>query len=230
MPASAALSAIVSTIVRRLAGFRVAHLHPRVQDLQRRGDPPGCVEDVERGHCRALQRLVQDERQLDLDPRPDKPAERHDPAVGEDHVIEDHAVVGFGDGNRLLHGPRGEADLARPDGPALGDLGRDQRPLHAVGVLDRHVRVLQGQLADRLARAFGREQPPGRVGDRMVVEHAQYLRVRSRTEGYARRRSGHAVNRAPVRVSTTRWSGHRPFRAASRRRSVDSCRPGTWPR
>src|SRR5215472_13462046 len=58
----------------QVAGLRVAHLHPRVQDLQRRGDPPGRVEDVQRGHPRAPQRPVQDERQLYLVPRADEPA------------------------------------------------------------------------------------------------------------------------------------------------------------
>jgi hypothetical protein len=88
----------------------------------------------------------------------------------EDHVVEDDAVIRLADRHRLLHRARGEADLAGLDRAALGDLERDQRALYAVGVLDRHVRVLQGQLADRLAGALGGEQPPRRVVDRLVIQ------------------------------------------------------------
>ena len=45
---------------------------------------------------------------------------------------------------------------------------------------------------------------------------------------------GPAVNRLalrrPARVSTTRWSGRRSFRAASRHRSAGRCRRDAWPR
>ena len=105
------------------------------------------------------------ERQLDLDARSDEPARRDTPAVLDEHVVEQRAVVRFVDRHRPLHHLRRQADLAALDFSPVGNLQRDQRPLHRVGVLDGHVGILERQLPDRRARLLGLIQPPRDVGE-----------------------------------------------------------------
>ena len=49
----------------------------------------------------------------------DDPAPGPAPAVGDAHVIEQHAEIGLVDAKLRLHGLRGEPDLATDDAPAL---------------------------------------------------------------------------------------------------------------
>jgi hypothetical protein len=80
-------------------------------------------------------------------------------AVLDEHVIEQRPVVGLVDRYRTLHHLRCQPDLASLDFSTISDLQRDEGSLDRVGVLDRHVGIVQRQLADRRARLFGFVQP-----------------------------------------------------------------------
>jgi len=75
--------------------------------------------------------------------------------VGEEHVINQDAKIRFTDANRVLHRLGRETDLVAPDGAARGNLQRNPSLLNRVGVLDRHIRVIERKHADRSARLFG---------------------------------------------------------------------------
>ncbi|BDZ54299.1 hypothetical protein GCM10025870_13720 [Agromyces marinus] len=78
----------------------------------------------------------EDEGHLGLDARLEEAPEVHRFAVGHDHVVEEHAVVGRVHPELRLDGGRGQPDLAADDAGALGDPPIDAAGLHGVrGVL-----------------------------------------------------------------------------------------------
>ena len=85
-------------------------------------------------------------------------------AVGHDHVVEQDAVVGLADLHLGLHGPGGEPDLVADDLPAGRQLEVHPGPLHRVGVVDRHVGVLERRLADGLGPGTSRLVATGQLG------------------------------------------------------------------
>ena len=112
MPALAAKSAIVSKTLRgalvsgsncsmRASMISIAGVTKSVAASTSNSVTPG-----------PLQRLAEDERQLDLDARRDEAAERDVAAVREEHVVHQRREVGLGDLRGLLHRPRRQADLA----------------------------------------------------------------------------------------------------------------------
>ncbi|MNN86628.1 hypothetical protein D3C81_2040650 [compost metagenome] len=75
-----------------------------IDDLQRRDHPLSGFQYIEHGDVWTLEWLAQDERQLYLYPRHDKAIKWNVASFVEQHVVEQGAVVGFGDVRRYLHG------------------------------------------------------------------------------------------------------------------------------
>ena len=97
-----------------------------------------------------LRRLPDDEGHLDLELGVDEVGVAQFDPAGHDHVVEQRAEVGLVDLHLLLHRPRRQADLAADELGAIGDLQVDPCLLHDVGVVDRQVRVLDGDRVDGL--------------------------------------------------------------------------------
>ena len=115
MPAAAPLSEMVSKILR---GFCT-----RASTIS----SDGTTYSVARKHvCQAdagaLERLAENECELDLDARRAVIGVRHLGAVGDHHVVEQMSVIRFVDLRGLLHRLRGEADLVADQLAALSDL------------------------------------------------------------------------------------------------------------
>ena len=112
MPALAALSADgVEHLAHRL-GVAVELLDARVDDLDGRRHVVGGVEHVEDRHVRALQQLALSTKASSTSTRGAmKRVGRDVAALGEEHVVQQRAVVGLGDLAGLLHRARGQADL-----------------------------------------------------------------------------------------------------------------------
>ena len=81
-------------------------------------------------------RCLHDEGELGLDARGDEAIRGHEPAIGKEHVVEQHAGIRLVDIERALHRLRGQADLVAFDDAALGDLDLDPCLLDRVGVVD----------------------------------------------------------------------------------------------
>src|ERR1700759_1606877 len=68
-----------------------------------------------RGDAGTGQVLLHDKGQLRLDPRLQQATKIHFVAVFHEHVVEQNPVVRLADAEQLLHGKRGQADLAATD-------------------------------------------------------------------------------------------------------------------
>ncbi|MHC2327731.1 hypothetical protein ACVI3S_005751 [Bradyrhizobium diazoefficiens] len=132
----------------RRFGLGINALDPRVQDLQCRHHEVGSVEHVEHRAVGAGEALAHDEGELGLDARRDEALGRNDPAVGEEHVVEQHAGIRLVDVERTLHRLRGQADLVALDEAPLGDLDVDPGLLNRVGVSDGDAREILRELPD----------------------------------------------------------------------------------
>src|SRR5665213_1134450 len=175
----AGVRSVVGNRVEYLAGrlgLRIDALDPGVEDFQRRHHEIGRVEHVEHGAARTCQALLHDEGELGFDPRADKAIRRHQPAIGEEHVVEQHAGIRLVDIERALHRFRGEADLVALDHVAPRDLDRDPRFLDRVGVLDGDAGMVQRNLPDLLAGFFRIVEPLGGEADIILGEgHARSM-------------------------------------------------------
>ncbi len=147
MPALAALSAMVSKIFRVDLVSRIDPLDPGVENFQRRHHEVGRVEHVEHGAAGPGQPLLHDEGKLGLDPRADEAVGWHEPAIGKEHVVEQHAGIRLVDIERALHRLRGQADLVALDDAAFGDLDLDPRLLDRIGILDGDVGIIPARAA-----------------------------------------------------------------------------------
>ncbi|CAH0319023.1 hypothetical protein SRABI111_05347 [Pseudomonas carnis] len=85
--------------------MRVDLLDAGVDDFQRRDHPLGGVEHIEHRAVGPFKRLAEDESQFHLHPWHDETLEGNVAAFVEKHVVEQSAVIGFGDIRRHLHGP-----------------------------------------------------------------------------------------------------------------------------
>ena len=130
-------------------------MHARLQDLERRRDVVGGVEHVEDGAIRPAQRRLQHEGELDLDPWRVEAIERNRRGVGIEHVGEQHAVIGLGDADGVLHRLRGQADLVALDDAAAAELQLGPGALDRVGVLDGEAGIVPGEHRDQRLGAFG---------------------------------------------------------------------------
>ena len=154
MPALAALSAMVSKILRVDLVSRIDALDPGVENFQRRHHEVRRVEHVEHRAVRPCEPLLHDEGEFGLDPGGDEAVGRHEAAIGKEHVVEQHAGIRLVDIERALHRLRGQADLVAFDDAALGDLDLDPGLLDRVGVRDGDAGMIQRQLPDLLAGFF----------------------------------------------------------------------------
>ena len=109
--------------------------------------------------------MLHDEGQFGLDPGGDEAVDRHQAAIGKEHVVEQHAGIRLVDVERALHRLRGQADLVAFDDAALGELDLDPRLLDRVGVVDGDAGMIQRELPDLLAGLFRLMQPFGGAAD-----------------------------------------------------------------
>ncbi|CUR69699.1 hypothetical protein BN2877_51390 [Achromobacter xylosoxidans] len=156
-----------------------------IDDLQRRDHVVDRVVHLEQRHVRALQALAQHEGQLHFQARQDEAAGGNVAAVLEEHVIEQHAEIGLVDLRRQLHGARGQADLVAALDAAFAQLDVHPGALDGVGVGDGDVGVLQRDLADLLAAAFGVVQARRQGAHGGSVKHAGNIQVREIRRGRA---------------------------------------------
>jgi len=152
-------------------------LDARVDDLDRGREVVGGGQHLLDIHVGALQIGLQDEGQLDLDARGDEAAggqlQHLAGGGGEQHAVEQGAVVGFVDLAGDLHGARGQADLVADHPAPLGQLPRDPGAADAVAVLDRHAGKALGEMLDLHARGFALVQFVGELPDLRVGQHTQ---------------------------------------------------------
>ena len=146
-------------------------MHAGIEDLERGRDVGGGIEHVEERAVGAGERLVEHEGQLGLDAQAEEALARDDGAVAVEHVVEQDAEIGLGDADGTLHGLRGEADLVPLDDAAVALLQGHPRVLDGIGVVDRHARVLERELAAGDARAL-RLVEPERGGLELLGLHA----------------------------------------------------------
>lgn len=102
------IGGVVGDGVEHLAGrvgVGVDLLDAGVDDFQRRDHPFSGVEHIEHRAVGALERLAEDEGQFHFHPWHDEAFEGDVAAFVEKHVVEQGAVIGFGDIRRHLHGP-----------------------------------------------------------------------------------------------------------------------------
>ena len=111
---------MVSKILRVALVVGIDALDARVQDFQRRHDEIGRVEHVEHGAIGAREALAHDEGEFGFHARGDEAIGRHEPAIGKEHVVEQHAGIRLVDIERALHRLRGQADLVAFDDAARG--------------------------------------------------------------------------------------------------------------
>ncbi len=112
--------------------------------------------------------MLDDKGELRLDAGCDEAVGRHDAAVAEKHVVQQHAGIRLVDVQGALHCLGCQADLVAAYHGSIGDFQIDEGFLHSIGVVEGHVRKLDRQLADLLAALFRGEQPPGGVSDGVV--------------------------------------------------------------
>jgi hypothetical protein len=156
-------------------------LDARVDDLDGGRHVLGGGQHLLHRHVGALQGCLEHEGQLHLHARRDE-ARRGDVEhlagrAGEQHVVQQGAVVGLGDLAGLLHGARGQADLVADDGAAFGALEVHPGPADAVAVFDGHAGVAFGEVLHLHAAFFGLVQLGGELADEGVVKHGQIQRL-----------------------------------------------------
>ena len=112
-----------------------------------------------------------------------KRSDRHQAAIGKEHVVEQDAGIRLVDIERALHRLRGQADLVAFDDAALGDLDLDPRLLNGVGVSMRDAGMVQRNLPDLRAGLLRLVQPFG--GDADIVFGEGHVRPRIGKKGGA---------------------------------------------
>src|SRR5579872_6327025 len=149
-------------------------LDSRVENFERRHHELGGIEHVEQGAIRPGQPLAHDEGKLGFDARGDEAVARHEPAIGKEHVVEQHAGIRLVDIERALHRLRGQADLVSLDQAALGAFDLDPGLLDRIGVGNRDGRTFLRQLPDLRARLLRLVKALGRASDLVAREgHGQ---------------------------------------------------------
>src|SRR5699024_1983305 len=96
------------------------HLDARIEDLQGGDDVFGGFQHVEDVRVRTLDVLLELERQFHCDARMRVLVPLHGAPGVKDHVVEDDAVVRFGDAGGHLHGAGGQPDLPAGQHAAVG--------------------------------------------------------------------------------------------------------------
>src|ERR1035437_1526045 len=99
----------------RALAVRVNPLRTGIDQFQRRNHVVGGGEYVQHADVFTFQAVLQDEGQLNLDHRHDEAVKRNLSTIGENHVIEQRAVVGLVDLRRHLHGARSQPDFVADD-------------------------------------------------------------------------------------------------------------------
>jgi hypothetical protein len=122
----------------------------------------------------ALERLLEHEGDLGLDPRLEEGAHRDRHVLEVEEVVEQVAVVGLGDPEQPLHRRARQADLVALHGAPGGQALLDLEQLDGVGVLEGHALVGRGERLERLPGLVGREQPTGHQRAGLVV-HGGFL-------------------------------------------------------
>ena len=149
-PASAALSAIVSTIVRGRLVTGMDAIAARIDELECRLDVLSRLEHIVDGDRFAAEPLTDDERDFDFELGVDVVRVTKLHATAHDHVVEQRTEIGLVDLHLLLHRSRRQADLATHHLRPVGDLQIDPRLLHRVGIGDVEVGVVDGDRIDGL--------------------------------------------------------------------------------
>ena len=132
----------------------------------RRGRQHRIARDIGAGQGRGHQK-----GDLGLHPRLDEAARGHGGTIGEQHVIQQHAGIRRVDGQRLLHGAAGQADLPADRARPCGDLLRHHLRLHGIGLIQRDRRVGHRQQPDLPPRPFRLHQRRGGGRD-LVFGHS----------------------------------------------------------
>ena len=156
-------------------GVAVELLDARVDDLDGRRNVFGGGQHLLDGDAWALQRRFEHEGQLHFDPGRDEAGGRDVQLLaglaGEQHAVEQGAVVRLVDLAADLHGARGQAYLVADDAAALGALHGHPGAADAIAVLDRHAGIAAREVFDLNAALFRFVKLSGQRPDQCVVEH-----------------------------------------------------------
>ena len=115
--------------------------------------------------------MFHDEGQLHLDAGVGEPAGGDAAAIGEQHIVQQYAVVRGINFHGHLHGAGGQADLVTDDPAALRQLARHPALLHRVGVLEIHARVGQRERGHLPALQLRAVQGCDGVGNLLRCQH-----------------------------------------------------------
>ena len=152
------IGGIVADRVQDLArgpGFGILGMHPCVDDFDCRNHIVGGAQDIENRRLCSFQAAPEHKGQLDLDLGRDEPRGRNVAALFEHHVIQQGAVIGFGDPGCQLHRARGQANLVAIDGPAARELDIDPCPIDPIGILDQHTWIAHREGPNPFAGLLG---------------------------------------------------------------------------
>ena len=152
----------------------------RVDHLDARQDEVGGTDDVDDVDGGPGERPTEHEGDLDLDERVVERAAGDGAAFGDEPIVEQRAVVGFGGSRQRAHRLRREPDLVAFDDAPAGHLVRRDGKGDAVGVLDVGVGVLLRDRRDESVVELGPVQGEGGIGDLLVGQHPGDLKWPSR--------------------------------------------------
>ena len=216
---------------RRVVGHGVHQLDlpvgdPAVDDLHRRQRTGDRAQRTCGGHPGPGQVGLHQERQFGLHPRLHQTAQRDEIAVLDEHLVGEHAEVGFVDAEQLLHRRRGQADLAPDDPLAVRDPTVDVDRLDGIGILHHQGGVTLGQRRDGLRRPVRFPQLVGKL----LVQRSRFHPSRlsgSAMGGNQDRRRFRAVGTAFGLIRRVRPAGRATGAATSPRACRTRCAGGT---
>ena len=129
-----------------------------------------------------------DEGDLGLDLGLDQLVARHVPAVGNRHVVEQHAVVGLIDAELALHGERSQTDLASDQPSPLLQPPLCVDVLRRIGEVDRVGGQHLPHRGNRRSRVMGGEQFVRDRSGGFESQDAFLLLISARLQAAVRRR------------------------------------------
>ena len=152
----------MSAIVSRMPIFQSADA--RIDDLDRRQRELDRAQNVGDRQMLVVEVAADDEGDLGLDLGLDQLVARDVPAVGNRHVVEQHAVVRLIDAELALHGERSQTDLASDQPSPLLQPPLRVDLLRRIGEVDRVGGQHLPHRRNWRSRVVGLED---RVGDRV---------------------------------------------------------------
>ena len=102
--------------------------------------------------------MLHDKGDFGFDPRLDEATTRNRSAIGEKHILEQHAAVRDIDIQRILHGLRCQPDFPPPDVAARREFALYEIRLHGIGVSHVHTGMCCGNQGCLRPVTLGGEQ------------------------------------------------------------------------